>query len=427
MQRVSVNRLLILKNQAIDPVHSFYKYSLLMNSLTWLLAPRTRSGSLNHLKHLKTQRQSSFSSKSSSLSPSTLDLGSGPRESEAEMVDKMVDSIERFSGPAVANKLERKASIGLDGILRFGLPGITERRRTVHLESIPTPCQADRSEVVNQDTSHLQSSSATKLPQIHQHLARLLPVRLGINLYILIRRFLSLFGLRLSPLESPSDKRSSDQSSDQFFKRIWSRFIKKNKSVKTRQVPRTNKTLVLDLDETLIHSTSRLGGMGGSNGWTNQTSNSAGLKARVVEVVLDGRIVVYHVYKRPWVDFFLKTVSSWYTVVIFTASMREYADPVIDWLDQGRGLIDARLFRESCTNIKGSYVKDLTIVERDLSKVCLVDNSPISYGLHQANAIPIEGWLNDPSDEGLLELLPMLDSLRFTKDRKPPGLTQKSR
>lgn len=164
--------------------------------------------------------------------------------------------------------------------------------------------------------------------------------------------------------------------------------------------------------------------MGGSKTtWSSQSNSAAGLKVRVVEVVLDGRIVVYHVYKRPWVDFFLKTVSSWYTVVIFTASMREYADPVIDWLDQGRGLIEGRLFRESCTNIKGSYVKDLTVVERDLSKVCLVDNSPISYGLHQANGIPIEGWLNDPKDEGLLELLPMLDSLRFTNDvRRVLGL-----
>jgi len=197
---------------------------------------------------------------------------------------------------------------------------------------------------------------------------------------------------------------------------MWSKLTPKSKAVKVRELPRRNKTLVLDLDETLIHSTSRLGGIGGGKSWSNQSNTSAGLKVRVVEVVLDGRIVVYHVYKRPWVDFFLKTVSSWYTVVIFTASMREYADPVIDWLDQGRGLIEGRLFRESCTNIKGSYVKDLTVVERDLSKVCLVDNSPISYGLHQANGIPIEGWLNDPQDEGLLELLPMLDSLRFTTD-----------
>lgn len=39
-------------------------------------------------------------------------------------------------------------------------------------------------------------------------------------------------------------------------------------------------------------------------------------------------------------------VAAWYTVVIFTASIQEYADPVIDWLDQGKGLITARLFRE---------------------------------------------------------------------------------
>lgn len=39
-------------------------------------------------------------------------------------------------------------------------------------------------------------------------------------------------------------------------------------------------------------------------------------------------------------------VSSWYTLVIFTASMQEYADPVIDWLDAGRGILAHRLFRD---------------------------------------------------------------------------------
>ena len=96
--------------------------------------------------------------------------------------------------------------------------------------------------------------------------------------------------------------------------------------------------------------------------------------------------------------------------------MQEYADPVIDWLDQGRNMISTRLFRESCTYINGSYVKDLTIVDPDLARVCLVDNSPISYAKDQANGIPIEGWINDPNDEALLDLLPMLDSLRFTND-----------
>ncbi|KAK9895904.1 hypothetical protein P389DRAFT_144748 [Cystobasidium minutum MCA 4210] len=152
---------------------------------------------------------------------------------------------------------------------------------------------------------------------------------------------------------------------------------------------------------------------GSRAGWN---ANTSGLKVRVVEVVLDGRSVIYHVYKRPWVDFFLRKVSSWYTVVIFTASLQEYADPVIDWLDQGTGMLSTRLFRESCTYVNGSYVKDLSIVDKDLARVCLVDNSPISYAINPANGIPIEGWINDPNDEALLDLLPMLDSLRFTND-----------
>jgi len=60
--------------------------------------------------------------------------------------------------------------------------------------------------------------------------------------------------------------------------------------------------------------------------------------------------------------------------------MPEYADPVIDWLDNGRGLFAKRLYRESCyLQPNGSYIKDLADVEPDLSKVCFMDNSPISY------------------------------------------------
>lgn len=98
---------------------------------------------------------------------------------------------------------------------------------------------------------------------------------------------------------------------------------------------------------------------------------------------------------------------------------------------------------QSCTQLpNGSYTKDLTIIEGDLSRVCLVDNSPASYDINQgmctvdvcvvsismlnyplANGIPIEGWTHDPNDEALLDLLPVLDSLRFTSDvRRVLGL-----
>lgn len=199
-------------------------------------------------------------------------------------------------------------------------------------------------------------------------------------------------------------------------------------------IQHTPKVLVLDLDETLIHS--RLGSASVWNTWnvrdhvgtriTDAVMNIVGLgsgipsharlQIRGIEVHIDGRRVFYQVYKRPWVDYFLRKVASWYHVVIFTASMKEYADPVIDWLDGGQGLISGRLFRDSCTLRNGSYLKDLEIVEEDLSRVCLVDNSPISYLLQEANGIPVEGWTHDPNDEALLDLLPILDGLRYASD-----------
>ncbi|KAI0638001.1 NLI interacting factor-like phosphatase-domain-containing protein [Trametes polyzona] len=176
------------------------------------------------------------------------------------------------------------------------------------------------------------------------------------------------------------------------------------------------KTLVLDLDETLIHSTSRPIPTAGGSGLFGFGGRNKGA-GYTVEVVLGGRSTLYHVYKRPFVDYFLRKVSQWYTLVIFTASMQEYADPVIDWLDAGRGILGRRLFRESCTQLpNGSYTKDLSIVEEDLSRVCLIDNSPVCYSINEANGIPIEGWTHDPHDEALLDLLPVLDSLRFTRD-----------
>lgn len=72
----------------------------------------------------------------------------------------------------------------------------------------------------------------------------------------------------------------------------------------------TQKTLVLDLDETLIHSTSRPLAQPGA-GWLSAFSFGRRNKAagHMIEVVLGGRSTLYHVYKRPFVDYFLRKVS----------------------------------------------------------------------------------------------------------------------
>eukprot|EP01136_Pigoraptor_vietnamica_P001149 Opistho-1_new@27396 len=162
------------------------------------------------------------------------------------------------------------------------------------------------------------------------------------------------------------------------------------------------KTLVLDLDETLIHSTVR------------------GLRSRhfdlKIDVVIDNFPCLFFVYRRPHVERFLTAVAAWYNVVVFTASLRQYGDPVIDSLDCGRGLIQRRYFRESCIQEYGNYVKDLVKVEPDLSSVLIIDNSPGAYAMHPENAIPIVAWTKDPDDDALLDLIPFLGYLHSVRD-----------
>lgn len=160
------------------------------------------------------------------------------------------------------------------------------------------------------------------------------------------------------------------------------------------------KTLILDLDETLVHSTIK----------------AVTHHHLTVDVLIDGMTCTFYVIKRPHVDLFLKKVAEWFDLVIFTASMQQYADPLIDQLDTSR-LVKGRLFRESCLAKEGNFVKDLSLIGQDLATTIIVDNSPIAYSHNKENALPIENWMGDnPSDDALLNLLPFLNGLRFTSD-----------
>ncbi|THH00754.1 hypothetical protein EW026_g1825 [Hermanssonia centrifuga] len=159
------------------------------------------------------------------------------------------------------------------------------------------------------------------------------------------------------------------------------------------------KCLVLDLDETLVHSSLR----------------PVPAPDYIVPVEIENNWHNFYVLKRPGVDNFLKKMGELYEVVVFTASLSKYADPVLDRLDPGM-TVAHRLFRESCYNHRGNYVKDLSQLGRPISDTIILDNSPASYIFHPHNAVPVSSWFNDPHDTELTDLCPFLEDLSTASD-----------
>ncbi|XP_014275839.1 CTD nuclear envelope phosphatase 1 homolog isoform X1 [Halyomorpha halys] len=168
------------------------------------------------------------------------------------------------------------------------------------------------------------------------------------------------------------------------------------------------KVLVLDLDETLIHSHHDTN--------TRPTVKPGMPPDFILKVTIERNPVRFFVHKRPHVDFFLDIVSQWYELVVFTASMEIYGAGVADKLDDNRGILKRRYYRQHCTPELGTYTKDLAAVQSDLASIFILDNSPGAYRSYPDNAIPIKSWFSDPMDTALLNLLPVLDALRFTND-----------
>uniref|UniRef100_A0A7C9DMY7 FCP1 homology domain-containing protein n=1 Tax=Opuntia streptacantha TaxID=393608 RepID=A0A7C9DMY7_OPUST len=162
-------------------------------------------------------------------------------------------------------------------------------------------------------------------------------------------------------------------------------------------------TLVLDLDETLVHS-------------TLEHCEDADF---TFTVFFNMREHTVYVKERPHLRTFLKKVAEMFEVVVFTASQSIYAEQLLDILDPDGKLISGRAYRESCIFSDGSYTKDLTVLGLDLAKVVIIDNSPQVFRLQVNNGIPIKSWFDDPSDNELISLIPFLETLAEADDVRP--------
>ena len=154
-------------------------------------------------------------------------------------------------------------------------------------------------------------------------------------------------------------------------------------------------TLVLDLDETLIH----------------YVDNGDDINDESYFLI------------RPYCNQFLREMAQFYEVVIFTAGVQEYADWVIDQLDPKRELISHRLYRQhtinrSKTNPYPLIIKDLSKIGRSLQKTIIIDNLAENFLLQKDSGIFIKTWLSDQNDTQLRDLIPLLKEIvvREVKD-----------
>ncbi|KAJ1414164.1 HAD-like superfamily [Sesbania bispinosa] len=153
------------------------------------------------------------------------------------------------------------------------------------------------------------------------------------------------------------------------------------------------RTIFLDLDETLVHS---------------KTAPPPDRFDFVVRPIIDGEAMDFYVLKRPGLDELLESLAAKFEVVVFTAALKEYASLVLDRLDRNR-FISHRLYRDSCRQVDGKFVKDLSLMGRDLKRVVIVDDNPNSFANQPENAIPIRPFVDDICDRELWKLRRFFD------------------
>lgn len=135
------------------------------------------------------------------------------------------------------------------------------------------------------------------------------------------------------------------------------------------------KTLVLDLDDLLVHSD-----------WTRERG--------------------WKVLKRPGLEAFLREILPYFEVVVYSDQLFTYVDPIMDQMDPNRMMF--RLHRADTLYVDGKHVRDLSRLGREMDKVLMVSAKPDAWAKHPENTLKLSPWKGDAGDTMLLDLIPFL-------------------
>ena len=139
-------------------------------------------------------------------------------------------------------------------------------------------------------------------------------------------------------------------------------------------------SLVIDLEETLIHL----------------KFNNVGEDSGILRL-------------RPGIKKFLDEVGKYYELIVFTTATQDYADVLIDAIEENKIYFEHRFYKEHATIIDYDFVKDLSRIGRPLDKIIIIDNMSQKFRLQKENGIIIKAfWGEDNFDTALIELIPIL-------------------
>ncbi|XP_078287030.1 mitochondrial import inner membrane translocase subunit TIM50 [Rhinoraja longicauda] len=114
--------------------------------------------------------------------------------------------------------------------------------------------------------------------------------------------------------------------------------------------------------------------------------------------------------KRPGIDYLFQQLAPLYEIVIFTTETGMTAYPLIDSVDP-HGFIMYRLFRDATRYMEGHHVKDVSCLNRDPSKVIIVDCKKEAFRLQPFNGIALRKWDGNSDDRTLYELAAFLKTI----------------
>ncbi|KAI4307882.1 hypothetical protein L6164_031011 [Bauhinia variegata] len=142
-------------------------------------------------------------------------------------------------------------------------------------------------------------------------------------------------------------------------------------------------TLVLDLNETLIHYI-----------WKRETG--------------------WQTFKRPGVDAFLEHLAQFYEIIVYSDEQSMFVDPVLERLDT-KHCIRYRLSRPATKYQDGKHFRDLSKLNRDPGKVLYLSGHALESCLQPENCVPIKPWQQtDKDDTALLDFIPFLEFVART-------------